>query len=213
MEIYNLFIKHNTDKGSNQHGSSHGYSFVYEKYFQPLKNESIKLLEIGIANGGSLKSWYVYFQKAEIIGIDINESKHIENDRIKTFKGHQGIRGHLRKFINEFGGDFDVIIDDGSHFNNDISTSLGHLYPYLKSGGLYFIEDLQAWDIIKVAPLMLNLLRNFQETGKFKIDALKSELDPRLPNTITNEEAIFIENNTKKCQFYCGEQLFVLEKN
>jgi len=38
---------------------------------------------------------------------------------------------------------FDIIVDDGSHDMNDIKISLDVLFPFLKEGGLYLIEDLE----------------------------------------------------------------------
>ena len=40
-------------------------------------------------------------------------------------------------------GDFDFIIDDGGHKNPQILASFNTLWPTVKPGGLYFIEDLQ----------------------------------------------------------------------
>jgi hypothetical protein len=37
---------------------------------------------------------------------------------------------------------FDYIIDDGSHFQEDQQVSLGLLFPQVKSGGYYIIEDV-----------------------------------------------------------------------
>ena len=56
--------------------------------------------------------------------------------------GNQGDAATCRRWVEETGGNFDVVIDDGSHRNMDIKTSLEILFPTLKSGGLYFIEDL-----------------------------------------------------------------------
>jgi len=39
-------------------------------------------------------------------------------------------------------GPFDVVIDDGSHVNEHVRTSFRTLFPYLRDGGVYAIEDL-----------------------------------------------------------------------
>ncbi len=40
-------------------------------------------------------------------------------------------------------GPFDIVIDDGSHQSRHQLISFLHLFPYLKDGGLYVIEDVQ----------------------------------------------------------------------
>ena len=47
------------------------------------------------------------------------------------------------------GADFDVVVDDGGHMQCQIWTTFLKLWPQMKPGGLYFIEDLQVsrWDI------------------------------------------------------------------
>lgn len=37
----------------------------------------------------------------------------------------------------------DVMVDDGGHKNNQIYHSLHTLWPYLRDGGLYYVEDVQ----------------------------------------------------------------------
>ena len=53
-----------TDKGT-QHFECHSYTETYQKYFQPIKDEKIKMLEIGIADprfpGASIQMWNNFF--------------------------------------------------------------------------------------------------------------------------------------------------------
>jgi predicted O-methyltransferase YrrM len=44
--------------------------------------------------------------------------------------------------INKKAGPFDVIVDDGGHSMKQQITSLRTLFPLLKPGGLYFLEDV-----------------------------------------------------------------------
>ena len=48
----------------------------------------------------------------------------------------------LIQFIQQSGGDFDIILDDGGHKMDQQITSFRVLFPILKSGGVYIIEDL-----------------------------------------------------------------------
>ena len=95
-----------TDKG-NLHGEAHNYTEVYQKYFEPLYQNQIKLLEIGIYDhrfpGASTKLWTSFFSNLELIGLDINpEAKTLEQDNVKIFIGDQGNINHLNKLGTQF---------------------------------------------------------------------------------------------------------------
>ena len=127
-----------TDKGP----SGHNYTEVYEYFFLPLRYAPIKILEIGIETGGSLKLWEKYFPNATVFGIDIVKKEFMNSTRIKTFVGDQASRQALNSFIQTYGGDFDIILDDGGHTMEQQQISLGFLFKYVKPGGLYVLEDL-----------------------------------------------------------------------
>ena len=48
----------------------------------------------------------------------------------------------LDSVIKTFGLDYDVIIDDGPHTMASQQIFLGYMFQYLKSGGVFVIEDL-----------------------------------------------------------------------
>ena len=64
-EITELFEKYGSDK------ISHGYTDIYFSYFEKLKNEKLNILEIGVADGKSVRAWSEFFSNSNIIGIDI----------------------------------------------------------------------------------------------------------------------------------------------
>ena len=169
-----------TDKAT-----THSFTEVYEKYFDSFKNEKIRLLEIGIFKGASLRMWNNYFSQGMIYGIDncgigmgiTPESiKNLEKERLKTFIGDQSKREDLKKFLNECGSDFDIIIDDGLHFQEHQQISLGFLFPHIKSKGIYVIEDLclpnrtkEGWglkDFTNFSDNTTKILDDFKNTGK-----------------------------------------------
>ena len=51
----------------------HGYTKVYEKYFDNFREKKLIVLEIGIADGKSLLTWSDYFHNSTIIGVDIHK--------------------------------------------------------------------------------------------------------------------------------------------
>ena len=68
----------------------------------------------------------------------------LEAEGIVVIKGNQMNRDDLNRAGKMSNGGFDVIIDDGAHNNDAQQISLGGLFPYLKGGGLYIIEDLHS---------------------------------------------------------------------
>lgn len=118
------------------------YFEAYDLHFLKMRKRPIKLLEIGIQNGGSLNMWKDYFQKGEIYGIDIDKKcLKYESDRIKVFIGNQIDNEFLQDFINR-AGEFNIIIDDGSHQVSHQIFTFKALFPYVREGGYYIIEDL-----------------------------------------------------------------------
>ncbi len=122
------------------------YFDIYERHFRRYKEiKHLKLLEIGVQNGGSISTNRIYFgASAKIYGLDIDpKCKIIEKDgpADRIFIGSQSDKDFLEKVIEEIGGSFDVIIDDGSHQQEDMISTFQALFPHLRDGGTYIIED------------------------------------------------------------------------
>lgn len=127
--------------GTDKSSDIHNYCAKYEKYLPFNRYDNLNILEIGILNGKSLKTWKEYFYRSNILGIDITpECKQYEEDRIKVEIGSQADGEFLTKIRNEY-GPFDMILDDGSHMNSHVVYSFQYLWTSLKSGGVYVIED------------------------------------------------------------------------
>lgn len=145
-KLAKLAIKH----GSDKHGH-HDYARHYEKHFAHLENEPIVLLELGVGGyefpergGAGLRMWSDYFTKGKIYGIDwYDKSRVILPPRTKIFQGSQNDGDFLTRVLQESGNP-DIIIDDASHVNTITIESFLHLFPWLKSGGLYVIEDIES---------------------------------------------------------------------
>ena len=61
-----IACRHGADKSSEQHG----FTAVYERLFEPRRDEALTLLEIGVFEGASLGMWREYFPSARIFAID-----------------------------------------------------------------------------------------------------------------------------------------------
>ncbi len=105
--------------------------------------KNIKILEIGVQNGGSIQIWrQIFGQTASIWGIDIDpRCAEMELDA-EIRIGSSADRNFLKKISNE-AGYFDLIIDDGSHHSKHQRIALECLFPYLSNDGSYVIEDIE----------------------------------------------------------------------
>ena len=132
-------LKHGTDKAS----SEHGYLAFYEHFFSSFRYKEITILELGILNGASLKTWQEYFPSARIVGADINPAtKRFETVRAAVELLDQSNIEELTRLALKH-GPFDIVIDDGSHVWDHQITSLRTLFPFVRHDGLYVVEDLQ----------------------------------------------------------------------
>jgi hypothetical protein len=137
--------------------TTHTYQIMYGQYLLPYyrKNPKMKMLEIGLGcdmvygPGASVAIHKKLFPTAELWEAEYDAScveKAVKNgmlEGINTLTGDQGNVTVLDRWIEQSGGDFDVVIDDGGHLNCQIWTSFVKLWPTVKPGGLYFIEDMQ----------------------------------------------------------------------
>jgi len=154
-----LFNKYGSDKDRN------GYSPYYDAIFKNLKEKPISMLEIGIgtmipgasssmvgyalpgyAPGGSLRAWRDYFPKGQIMGCDIQLDTQFTEDRITTAIADSSSKEQLDAVLGD--RQFDIILDDGCHYDEIQVKTLKNLFHRVKPGGFYIIEDIQPWSRI-----------------------------------------------------------------
>jgi hypothetical protein len=134
--------------------TTHAYNRMYDQFLGPLRQKDLKMFEIGLGcgthslPGASVKIWDNYLTHGSEIWAAEFDATCVANNRdwlgrVKTVTGDQGDPATLDRWITETGGNFDFIIDDGGHRNSQIINSFTKLWPTVKPGGLYFIEDLQ----------------------------------------------------------------------
>lgn len=100
--------------------------------------------EIGIHKGGSIRMWRdLIGPDATLACIDIRpEACDLARGVAdKVYCGSQVDDNLLSEIAIDCGG-FDVVIDDGSHANAHMVHSLQRLFPHVRSGGVYIIEDM-----------------------------------------------------------------------
>jgi len=135
----------------------HSYQIMYGMHLVPLMraNPTGKLFEIGLGcgmgygPGASVFLWKALFPNAHLWEAEYDAQcvHHSQAagllDGINVVTGDQGNQATVQGWVAQSGGHLDAVIDDGGHKNKQIRTSFETLWPHVKPGGLYFMEDLQ----------------------------------------------------------------------
>lgn len=140
-----------TDKQSN-----HAYGDAYEKILQVLGPEgrnSVKLmLEVGVADGSSLLAWQEALPNATVVGMDIHPAS--------RWKGEFHLGDQRDKLDCEkaaAGRQFDLIVEDATHNLANTLVTLLYLWPAVRPGGLYIVEEFA--QVHELRSVLLSLFR------------------------------------------------------
>src|SRR5258705_12728474 len=153
MTLDELVIKHGTDKArqfTRRYAKPDDYCRHLERFFEPMRNHYVDLIEIGVGGGESIKTGLDYFLAGQVYGVDLVHDTNEWNslgpsptDRYQFTCGSQSDPRFWNGFFGIHGAlTLDIVIDDGSHESNDIKLALTCLWKHLKPGGIYVIEDL-----------------------------------------------------------------------
>lgn len=130
--------RHDTDKPQS------GYVARYARFFEPLRDKPVRLLELGVFRGGSLRMWSEYFPAGTIVGMDLSPNPlGTMPPRTHFVQGSQDDIVLLDDVRERYAPDgFDIVIDDAAHIGTIARTSFLNLFGrHLKPQGLYVIED------------------------------------------------------------------------
>lgn len=123
------------------------YLSEYDLLFRHLKDKHVRLLEIGVQNGGGLEIWSDYFGDGlKFIGCDINPecaALRFDDPRIHFVLGDANTSTTQEEILS-ISRELDIVIDDGSHCSGDIIRSFLRYFPNIVDGGIYVAEDLHA---------------------------------------------------------------------
>lgn len=203
-----------TDKigDAQNNGEAHRYHNMYGNFLLPLaaSKPTFKFLEIGLGcrmaygPGASVGLWKTLFPNAELWeaeydGKCVKEAKEKgQLDGINTLVGDQADMKTLDSWIEQSGGNFDAIIDDGGHTNCQISNSFDKLWPQLNPGGYYFIEDIHVghYDNFKDCGdvVMADKLKDWQQQLILNQHAHMVEITYKLP-----KDMIFVHCQADAC--------------
>ena len=178
-ELYQIGKKSQTDKIWH-----HGYHRFYSLFLNSIRNNNIKMLEIGLDRTNSLVMWRKYFPKAHIYGIDIDATMYDDKDTT-IFKGDQSDKQFLATVTDDIKDKIEFIIDDGSHVPEHQLISFNYLFKnLLQDDGIYIIEDIETsyWRKGKLYGYLLGYeINNISLTEIFKsvVDKINLEFIPQ----------------------------------
>jgi hypothetical protein len=162
-----------TDKGDMDEKTTHwyskcpnhktmGYAYTYEKYMSSKRNTNVSLLEIGINDWrfpyASTKMWLKYFKNINLYSMDNFWNKYLPEKEIYNINNmganfiyaDQGSENDWNDIKNMLGEEiFDFVVEDGSHQPNHMMFTLYESCDLIKSGGYYFMEDIQSLSLPK----------------------------------------------------------------
>jgi len=154
--------------------AEHGYCDVYEKKIGHLRGEPIKILEIGVYYGASLRMWREYFTEAEIHGADLDVERCGEIEGVTLHKLNVDDVASLEGLCAKH-GPFDIVLDDASHTMKHQQKTFNVVWPRLAPGGLYIIEDLHTSFFPKLDAYSASSNDEHNKTTTFKMVEMLKE--------------------------------------
>jgi hypothetical protein len=168
VELSQLANRFETDKGTADsmnlswgadfpgHKCMH-YTSTYEKYMKEKREDSISMLEIGVCDKrfpyASIKMWMSYFKDVDFYAVDnfwghkigdkVDDIKDLNTQGVNFIYADQGSFEDWDDLNTAHSGRYDFIVEDGSHWPNHMFVSLWKSIGVMKSGGYYFMEDIQ----------------------------------------------------------------------
>ena len=120
------------------------YLPIYQRYLADITAPAPVILELGVHRGESLEMLADYFPAAQVLGVDANDLRGLtfSTPRIKAYQGLQDDAAlHARIMAENNIAAYDLIVDDCAHIGSTAAASFHLLFPKLRPGGLYIIED------------------------------------------------------------------------
>ena len=170
-ELLDLLDQYCSDKGTFWQ-SKHHYGTAYHSLFGSLRHSITSILEIGIGEdtAPSVQAWATYFPRAHVYPVDIKTKAEVSG-RARPGGATERLVKHQAQFGCEYNfsmwdnprihltletdasdpeqlkrvalpAELDIILDDGSHRYLDQQRTLHTLWPRLRAGGFYIIEDM-----------------------------------------------------------------------
>ena len=215
--IYNFFYKKNLDKLSvnkkelfdkkldflfeyfNSYKQEHHYADFFHKNFEQIKNKRVDILEIGLAKGDGIASFFFYFPFANFIGLDNNPFRvRYKSKRIRNIYVDISSKRVLENLTNHLNQKFDLIVEDCSHKLIDQILCFAENFKNLKKGGIYVVEDLNF-------PESHEMYNPTNEDIDLKTILKKINSNENVYTKYINKHDFeYIKNNIQNITFYSG---------
>lgn len=151
--LKDLFNKYGSDKAVR-----HNYHRAYCPIFEPMKDSTKLVVELGCDAGSGVASFSEYFKNAEIYGLNRHVEKTLSVKAFRPDSAHYydvfdlavlnetvqlraltDIHGHAMKLPEK---DIDIVIDDADHILATQVKLFQMWFPRVRTGGYYIIEDM-----------------------------------------------------------------------
>ena len=190
-----LFEYFNSDKGDyyinqymqpikkkNKRIDAHGYSKIYERYFEKIRNDNLNVLELGSFYGNAAGAFFYYFKNSSIYSGDIcPDLFRYKSQRLKNFYINTSSEISIKKNLIDNQRIFNVIIEDASHTLKDQIISLFMLFKILSPKGIFICEELdfpetrKDMNINNEYPDLKNILKAIKSNRDFNSKYIKEE--------------------------------------
>ena len=169
------------ENGATKSGCRFGA--LYQHWFDvvaPIRS----FVELGVQAGGSIKTWAELFPQAIIHGLDINPEECTlcrQTDQIRLIRCDQTDRKKLEYCVQQCRQPFDVVLDDAGHTMKGQLWTLAAFFPYVRSYGIYIIEDLHTGNSSRFGAVPdgsnspFHALSQYQLHGVFEAEQLSAE--------------------------------------
>jgi hypothetical protein len=125
---------------------------MVEHMLEEIRIQPQRIVELGSHEGGSACLWFECFRPKRLVTVDVAPGP--SSPVFASYRERTGLRAYwgvdqadterLKKIVRaEFDEPLDLVIDDASHMYEPTKASFDLLFPLLRPGGLYVIED---WD-------------------------------------------------------------------
>jgi hypothetical protein len=178
----------------------HGYTFLYDQIFEPIRYRSVRILEIGFSRGRGARLLSEFFPRGIIHSFDIDPNYQAYSlippelqKRIKLWHADQSNKDSINLMLQLIYNSnknkakrgprkFDIIIDDGSHQPEHQQASFDILWSEVSNGGLYIIEDFHPYyenDPVqhKTVSWLFDKVHKLNKNGDKKADPILPDID------------------------------------